>query len=87
MWRRLLDGVDPDLVLAAETALAGQAGVLAVERVRMRWIGHRLIADADVRVPAELTVGQGHDVAHAARDTLLRDVPRLVDATVHVGPG
>ena len=86
VWRRLMDGVDPDLVLAAETALRGQAGVLGVERVRMRWIGHRLIADADVRVPAELTVGQGHDVAHAARAALLREVPRLVDATVHVGP-
>jgi cation diffusion facilitator family transporter len=86
VWRRLMDGVDPDLVTAAERALAAQPHVVAVERVRMRWIGHQLIADADVRVPDHLSVGRGHEIAHAARDAMVAGVPRLRDATVHVGP-
>ncbi|MEQ0646289.1 cation diffusion facilitator family transporter [Mycobacterium tuberculosis] len=39
--RRLLDGVDPAMVDAAEQALAARPGVQAVRSVRMRWIGHR----------------------------------------------
>ena len=86
VWRRLMDGVDPALVDAAEHALAAHPGVSGVQRVRMRWSGHQLIADADLWVPGHLSVGQGHELAHAARSALLAEVPRLVDATVHVGP-
>lgn len=41
VFRRLLDGVDPAMVDAAEQALAARPGVQAVRSVRMRWIGHR----------------------------------------------
>lgn len=44
VFRRLLDGVDPAMVDAAEQALAARPGVQAVRSVRMRWIGHRLHA-------------------------------------------
>jgi cation diffusion facilitator family transporter len=86
VWRRLMDGVDPQIVDAAEAVLAAQPGIRGVDRVRLRWIGHRLIADADLRVDAHLSMVQGHDLAHAAHAALLADVPRLVEATVHVGP-
>jgi cation diffusion facilitator family transporter len=86
VWRRLMDGVDPDLVATAKRALADHPGIIDVDRVRMRWVGHRLVADAAIRVPAQLTVGEGHDLAHVARDTMIAVVPRLHDATVHVAP-
>ena len=41
-----MDGVDPELVDAAEVALAAEPGVTEVRSVKMRWIGHRLHADA-----------------------------------------
>lgn len=46
-FRRLMDGVDPELVDTAEQTLAAEPGVRAVRSVKMRWIGHRLHADAD----------------------------------------
>lgn len=46
VFRRLLDGVDPAMVDAAEQALAARPGVQAVRSVRMRWIGHRLHAES-----------------------------------------
>jgi cation diffusion facilitator family transporter len=46
--RRLLDGVEPELVERAEHALSHIAGIHAVERVRLRWVGHRLEGDAVV---------------------------------------
>ena len=46
--RRLLDGVEPELVERAEHALAHVGGIREVERVRLRWVGHRLEGDAVV---------------------------------------
>ena len=51
--RRLLDGVEPDLVARAETALLALPGVLAVRGLRLRWAGHRL----DVGTEIELSPG------------------------------
>ena len=52
VFRRLMDGVDPELVDTAEAALAARPGVEAVRSLRMRWIGHRLHADAELEVDA-----------------------------------
>ena len=47
VFRRLMDGVDPEIVDAAEGSLARRPGVKAVHSIKIRWIGHRLHADAD----------------------------------------
>jgi cation diffusion facilitator family transporter len=48
--RRLLDGIEPDLLHTAEHALEHVAGVERVDRLRLRWVGHRLHGDARVTV-------------------------------------
>lgn len=85
--RRLLDAVDPDLVDEVEARLAEVPGVHRVHTLHLRWIGHTLRAEADLAVRRDLTVVQGHDIAHAAHEHLLRTVPRLNAATIHVSPG
>lgn len=86
VFRRLLDGVDPELVEAAEQALAGRPGVRAVRRVRMRWIGHRLHADAELDVDPSLTLSEAHRVAHDAEHELTHAVPKLTTAVIHAYP-
>lgn len=49
---RLLDGVEPELVDRAEHAIARVEGVTSVDRVRLRWVGHRLEGDAIVTTTA-----------------------------------
>lgn len=44
--RRLMDGIEPELVDCAEHALQHPAEVESVESVRLRWVGHRLHGDA-----------------------------------------
>ncbi len=84
--RRLLDAVDPDLVDAAEAALSQVEGIDAVNGVRMRWIGHRILAEADVAVDPTLDVASAHDIAERARHDLLHAVKGLDDITIHVEP-
>ena len=50
IFRRLMDVVDPGLVDAAEAALAAEPGVTEVRSVKMRRIGHRLHADAELDI-------------------------------------
>lgn len=86
VFRRLLDGVDPAMVDAAEQALAARPGVQAVRSVRMRWIGHRLHADAELDVDPALDLAQAHHIAHDAEHELTHTVPKLTTALIHAYP-
>lgn len=86
VFARLLDGVDPELVDSAEEALAAEPGVVGVPRVRMRWIGHHLHADAELDVDPAITLQQAHELAHKAEHTLTHVVPRLSSALIHAYP-
>jgi cation diffusion facilitator family transporter len=83
---RLLDAVDPALVDAAEASLRAVPGVLDLESVRLRWVGHRIRAEVAVVADPALGLVEGHAVATRAHHRLLHDVPRLDAATVHVSP-
>lgn len=86
VFRRLLGGVDPAMVDAAEQALAARPGVQAVRSVRMRWIGHRLHADAELDVDPALDLAQAHRIAHDAEHELTHTVPKLTTALIHAYP-
>jgi cation diffusion facilitator family transporter len=86
VFRRLLDAIDPDLVDAAEAALAAEPGVIAVRSVKMRWIGHRIHADAELDVDPTITLTEAHRIAHEAEHTLTHAVPKLSSALIHAYP-
>jgi cation diffusion facilitator family transporter len=84
--RRLLDGVDPEVIGAAEGSLAAYPGVNAVRSIRMRWIGHRLHADAELDVDPATSLSDAHRIAHDAEHALIHSVPRLSSALIHAYP-
>ena len=86
VFRRLMDGVDPALVDQAERALEGLAGVDAIAQLRMRWVGHRLMADVALDVDAGLTLAEAHGIAHRAEKQLVGSVSKLDSASVHAYP-
>ncbi len=86
VFRRLLDGVDPSLVSEAELALAGTPGVIRVDSLQLRWIGHQLHAVSSVQVDRALDLQAAYTIAHDAQDRLCLSIPKLTDVTVHVGP-
>lgn len=86
VFRRLMDGVDPAMLDAAEAALAAEPGVTAVRSVKMRWIGHRIYADAELDIDPATTLAEAHRIAHEAEHTLTHAVPKLSSALVHAYP-
>lgn len=62
-------------------------GVRALDKVRMRKSGLSHLVDIQVRVDGELSVREGHDIAHAVKDALIASVAhRISDVTVHIEP-
>ena len=86
IFTRVLDGVDPGTIVELQTAALGVDGVRDVTGVRARWVGHRLHAEANVIVAPELSVGEGHDIATAVQHRLLRHMPHVSAAVIHVCP-
>ena len=86
IFRRLMDAVDPELVNTAEAALAARPGVHSVRSIRMRWIGHRLHADAELDIDPSISLEDAHRIAHDAEHQLTHAVPRLDGAIVHAYP-
>ena len=84
--RRALDGIDEPTMRLIETAAASVPGVEHVSEARARWTGHQLRAELAIDVSPDISVEAGHDIAEHVREALLRDVPRLGDALVHVDP-
>jgi cation diffusion facilitator family transporter len=86
VFRRLIDGVDPKFIDTAKAALAAQPGVRSVHSVRMRWIGHRLHADAELDIDPKLSLAEAHRIAHDSEHDLIHAVPKLTTAIIHAYP-
>jgi len=86
VYRRLMDAVDPALVAQAERSLAATDGVERVGRIRLRWIGHQLHAEAEIVLDPQLSLIAAHQIAIEAEHRLLHQVPRLRGALIHPDP-
>ena len=86
IYRRLMDAVDPALVDQIKSVLGATPGILAVDGVRVRWVGHQLHAEVEVTSDAELSLEAAHGIAEEARHHLLHQVRRLSSITIHTSP-
>jgi len=62
------------------------AGVIDTEKCLIRKVGNQYLADLHVVVNAELTVREGHVIAHAVKDHLRASLPQLANVLVHIEP-
>lgn len=86
IYRRLMDAVDPALTEEATNALLATPGVVEIEHLRLRWIGHRISAEAGVVVDRGLDFVTAHEISHQAEHGLLQTIPKLAAVTIHVSP-
>lgn len=74
--RRLMDGIEPELVDRARSALEDTLGVLSVEQLQMRWIGHRLQGNVSI-VVADTSLSVAEEIAHRAEHKLGHALPNF----------
>jgi cation diffusion facilitator family transporter len=74
--RRLMDGIEPELVSRAEAALQSTPGVLAVRQLQLRWSGHRLQGSARLEL-ADTELSQADEILHRAEHQLRHALPKL----------
>ncbi|MDO9486140.1 MAG: cation diffusion facilitator family transporter [Actinomycetota bacterium] len=86
IYRRLMDATDPELIDEVEAVLANTAGISGIDKVQMRWVGHRLHMEIAISADPNLSLIAAHDIAHEAEHSLLHSIARIDEVHVHVGP-
>ena len=86
VFSRLLDGVEPEVPDEVRDVALVTDGVREVSEVRVRWLGHKMLAEVNIAVDPDLSVGAGHDIAEDVHHQLLHNLKYLSNATVHVDP-
>ena len=85
--RELLDTAPPPAVRhRLREAAEATPGVVAVDQLRARLHGSRVLADITIRVHPRLSVDRGHRIAEGVEQALRTAVPELLDVMVHVEP-
>ncbi|KJL47403.1 putative cation efflux system protein [Microbacterium hydrocarbonoxydans] len=74
--RRLMDGIEPELVDRARHAIEHVEDVQAVEQLRLRWSGHRLEGDALIRVP-DVPLREADEIAAAVERAVRDHMPNV----------
>ena len=69
-----------------EETAAAVAGVLAVDDIRIRWLGHWQQAELHITVAAQLPTAESHQIAETVRHALFHALTTLQEVTVHVDP-
>ncbi|MCA9173595.1 MAG: cation transporter [Planctomycetales bacterium] len=86
-WRDVLDAAPPPEVVAkVRSTAASVAGVVAIEKCRVRKSGLGMFVDIHVVVDGDMSVRNGHALSHAVKDQLLASVPGIQDVLVHIEP-
>jgi len=78
--------VPPKMENEVRAIAARVPGVASLDKCRVRKSGLSYLVDIQIRVAGDLSVRDGHNIAHAVKDTLLASRLRVSDVTVHVEP-
>jgi len=75
-----------EIVRKVRQVAAGISGVDLVEKCYVRKMGFDYYVDLHIQVNPELSVSQGHEIAHHVKDSLLQSIPGIKNALIHVEP-
>ena len=76
-----------DLVASIRKVALTVDGVLATEKCFIRKAGMKYHVDLHATVDANITVKEGHHIAHVLKDTLQEKIPEIGNVLIHIEPG
>ncbi|GEO06507.1 cation transporter [Adhaeribacter aerolatus] len=75
-----------DIIQEVKVLASDVPGVKGLEKCFVRKMGFELFVDLHVLVDGDLSVREGHDIAHAVKAVILDANPRIYDVLIHVEP-
>jgi len=78
--------VHHDLVESIRKVAATVEGIKGTEKCFIRKAGMKYHVDLHAIVDANITVKEGHDIAHKLKDTLRKEIPQLGHVLIHIEP-
>jgi len=75
-----------DLIEHIRTVAARVEGIIDTEKCFIRKSGMKYHVDLHAIVNAEISVKQGHQLAHKLKDTLRKEIPELGHVLIHIEP-
>jgi cation diffusion facilitator family transporter len=75
-----------DLIDEIRKVASSVDGVLDTEKCFIRKTGMKFLVDLHAIVNADITVREGHEIAHKLKDTLLKELPQLGHVLIHIEP-
>ncbi|MCY3779088.1 MAG: cation diffusion facilitator family transporter [Chloroflexi bacterium] len=87
IWYRMMDAVDPHLAEHVEAHALELEGVLAIETLRLRWVGHRMYGVMKIALPADTTLEASGEIVRAVQHEARHVIPQLEELTVEVVRG
>jgi cation diffusion facilitator family transporter len=86
LYYRMMDAVDPTIVDEMTKAALSVSGVLAVNDVRVRWVGRELVAVMQVASNPKSTLEDAHALAVRVEHAIRHEVP-AARLDIHMDPG
>jgi len=80
------ENVYDDLIAEIRIVALTVNGVVGTEKCFIRKAGMKYHVDLHATVDGNLTVKQGHDIAHHLKDTLQQKLPQLGQILIHIEP-
>jgi cation diffusion facilitator family transporter len=77
---------EPEMLDEVRSEARAVEGVRGVEKLLVRKTGMEYLVDIHVEVDPDLSVRDGHAVAHAVKDRLLKQFVTVKDVLVHIEP-
>jgi cation diffusion facilitator family transporter len=83
----LMDTSPPHSLVDEATRVAeARPGVFKVEKLLMRKMGIYYVADMHLEVAPDMSVRESHALAHGVKEDVQRQLPQIVEMTIHVEP-
>jgi cation diffusion facilitator family transporter len=77
---------DPTLEAQIRTVTGQVPGVLGLDKCFVRKMGFSYYVDLHVIVAGELSVRDGHQIAHLVEDEVFTSIPQVFEVLVHIEP-
>ncbi|MDR6969049.1 cation diffusion facilitator family transporter [Flavobacterium arsenatis] len=78
----LYDDIIEDIRKVATTV----EGVIDTEKCFVRKTGMTYLVDLHLTVDGNITVSEGHEIAHRLKDAIIKEIPEIADVLIHTEP-